>query len=193
MPYREFGNKEYRNFFQTHLEIPALVRAMRIGRGLRILEIGCGRGVALPVLARLCRPSRLVGIDIDPALVTLARERVHERGVDAEVFLGDARRLPFDSGAFDVVIDFGTCYHIDHPERALAEASRVLAVGGAFVHESPLAQLIAHPIRTSGRRLHFDPALALHADRSAVLWQRRRKIHVPSVLAQEGIHVAVHA
>jgi ubiquinone/menaquinone biosynthesis C-methylase UbiE len=175
MPYQRFANQEYRNFFQTHLEIPALLRALPIPTGLRILEVGCGRGVALPRFAELCRPSRLAGIDIDPDLITFARDRVRRFGVDAELFVGDVRDLPFDDAEFDVVIDFGTCYHIDHPERALDEIGRVLRSGGYFIHESPLAQLMAHPFRTSGRALPWREAPGLLPDCFALLWGSRRK------------------
>lgn len=194
MPYETFANQEYRNFFQTRLEIPLLVRTMRIERGLRILEIGCGRGVALPRLTQLCVPSQLAAVDIDPELVTLARARAQRFGVAADIRLADCRALPFDDDTFDLVIDFGTCYHIDEPERALAEVSRVLSPLGAFVHESPLAQLMAHPFRSSGRRLRFTPAMSLVLERSALLWQKRRKVtaRVPGNLVEES-HVALTA
>jgi ubiquinone/menaquinone biosynthesis C-methylase UbiE len=177
MPYTAFANQEFRNFFQTHLEIPTLVRAISIPPRSRILEIGCGRGIALPRLAQLCSPSRLVGIDIDPVLVNHAEKRLRRHGVDAEVRVADARELPFDDREFDVVIDFGTCYHIDEPERALREIDRVLDLGGIFIHETPLAQVLAHPIRTTERGLPWHAAFDLKPDRSAVLWASRMKSH----------------
>jgi hypothetical protein len=57
----------------------------------------------------------------------------------------------------------------------LREIERVLAVDGLFVHETPLSQLLAHPIRTRGRSLPFGPASALRPDRWAGLWAARRK------------------
>ena len=175
MPYEPFANQVYRNIVQTHLEIPALLALLPIPPGSRILEIGCGRGVALPRIARLCRPRQLVGVDIAPELVEVARDHVQELQVSAEVVVADARALPFASRSFDAVIDFGTCYHIDRPEQALREVSRVLADGGRFLHESPLAQRLAHPFRTSGRPLPWSDLPDLDAERSAVLWAARRK------------------
>jgi ubiquinone/menaquinone biosynthesis C-methylase UbiE len=175
MPYTPFANQEYRNVLQTWLEIPALLRAVPVAPGARILEIGCGRGVGLVQLSRLCKPARLVGLDIDDNLIALAADRTAAYSVRAELFVGDARALPFADGEFDVVIDFGTCYHIDRPDAALREIARVLAPGGRFIHESPLAQLIAHPIRTGGRPLPWTESSALEKDRSAVLWASRRK------------------
>lgn len=173
MPYRPFANQEYRNALQTWVEIPAMLRALPVAKGCRMLEIGCGRGIGLAALGALCRPERLVGLDIDPQLIELARDRLAHRGVTAELYVGDARRLPFENASFDVVVDFGTCYHIDQPDAALREVARVLAPGGQFIHESPLAQLIAHPWRTAGRALPWDDSLEEH--RRAVLWGSRRK------------------
>src|ERR1043166_1572407 len=50
--YQPFGNMETRNGLQELVEIPMLLLALRLPSGGRILEIGCGRGVALPVLAK---------------------------------------------------------------------------------------------------------------------------------------------
>jgi len=177
MPYSAFGNMESRNFLQARLEIPALLRCIPIPARSRILEIGCGRGVALPVLARRCRPARLVGIDIDAALVERAEERLERTSTDAEVYVADVRELPFDDREFDVVIDFGTCYHIDDPDRALREIDRVLDLGGVFIHETPFAQLLAHPVRTSGKMLPWSASFDLKPDRSAFLWASRIKSH----------------
>jgi SAM-dependent methyltransferase len=172
--YRPFGNVEARNGLQARLEIPALIRALRLPIGVDILEIGCGRGVALPVLSERLMPTSLVGLDIDPTLVALAEERVAATGIDARVIEGDARRMPFENESFDVVIDFGTCYHVSggiHGSRnALREVGRVLRPGGWFVHETRVAQTLAHPIRSLGRSLPWKDAAALRPHRSAVLW-----------------------
>lgn len=175
MPYRAFANQEYRNALQSWVEIPALLRALPITSGCRLLEVGCGRGVALTELARRCRPSRLAGIDIAPDLIALAQARLDHFGVSAELYVGDVRRLPFDDGDFDVVLDFGTCYHIDQPASALREIARVLDAGGVFIHELPLAQLIAHPVRSGGRRLPWSECGELTGERRVALWGSRRK------------------
>ena len=63
--YEPFPNEEGRNARQQNLEVPALVRALAIPESARILEVGCGRGVALPELDRLCRPRQLIGLDME--------------------------------------------------------------------------------------------------------------------------------
>ncbi|MFN2565622.1 MAG: class I SAM-dependent methyltransferase [Gemmatimonadaceae bacterium] len=184
--YRPFANREFRNLLQTHLEIPAMHRLLSLGQGQRVLEVGCGRGVALPVLARLCAPTRLAGIDVAPELIELAKERARRLGVTAELHVGDVREMPFDDAEFDVVIDFGTCYHIDNPGLALREIGRVLRDDGLFVHESRLAQLLAHPLRTSFRPLWRSASLKLPVERHAVLWVSRRKTRRRSPTSLEG-------
>ena len=102
-----------------------------------------------------------------------ARRHLDTCGVAAELFQGDVRSLPFPDGAFDVVLDFGTCYHIATPERALAEIARVLAPGGRLIHETPLAQLLAHPVRSSGRLLPWSAVPELVPHRNALLFASR--------------------
>ena len=173
--YRPFPNEDGRNRRQAGLEVPALVRSLGLIRGLRILEVGCGRGIALPALERCCRPHRLVGLDIDPALLVGARAHLAASGTRAELVEGDVRRLPFPSAAFDLVVDFGTCYHIARPEEALSEIARVLRPGGRFAYETKLSQLLAHPFRSRGRRIPWDRASLLQPDRTAWLWSCRRR------------------
>jgi ubiquinone/menaquinone biosynthesis C-methylase UbiE len=173
--YRPFPNEEGRNSRQASLEVPLMIRALGLRRQGRVLEIGCGRGVALPVLGRLLQPSRLVGLDPDVGFLEEARLRLADAGVAAELVPGDVRRMPFPDAAFDLVVDFGTCYHIARPETALAEIARVLAPGGLFVHETPLSQVLAHPVRSFGRRIPWRLWPSLERHRTALLWSARRR------------------
>lgn len=147
-----------------------LVRALGLPTEARILEVGCGRGIAMPVLDRLCNPQRLVGLDIDDELLAEAADRLQENGVKGELYGGDVREMPFADDAFDVIIDFGTLYHISKPEAALAEIVRVLAPAGAFVYETKVSQFLSHPVRSWGRQLPALEAHGLRRRRWAMLW-----------------------
>ncbi|CAN5727826.1 hypothetical protein BH23GEM9_BH23GEM9_32510 [soil metagenome] len=173
--YRAFPDVGSRNWLQEHLEIPLMLAALGLPRGVRVLEVGCGRGVALPPLLRHLAPAYLVGLDLNAALLAQAQERLLRTATRAELVLSDIRNLPFRDAAFEIVIDFGTCYHIAHPDDALREVERVLVPAGIFVTETKLSQLLSHPIRTRGRRLPWAAACRLAPLRRALLWQSRRR------------------
>ena len=179
MTYTPFPNVDARNGLHARVEVPLLLRALRLPRGGRVLEVGCGRGVALPVLAERLTPIALFGVDVDPTLLDVAARRLHAAGVDATLVEADVRALPFEPASFDLVVDFGTCYHVDGgtvgARVALREVARVLRPGGLFIHETPIAQHLAHPVRSFAHALPWRAAPALVRDRAAVLWAARRK------------------
>jgi SAM-dependent methyltransferase len=177
--YQPFPDVSRRNAWQEHLEVPLMVRALGLPRGGRVLEVGCGRGIALPVLARELQPSWLVGLDVDARLL---RDAVSRHGQRAELVLSDVRCMPFSDAFFDLVVDFGTCYHIARASRALGEIARVLVPGGLLAHETRLSQLLSHPVRARGRRLPWNAVPGLQACRGALLWASRRKASVAGAL-----------
>lgn len=152
-----------------------MVRLLGLPEHCRLLEIGCGTGVALPIFSQLCHPKVLVGIDIDRVLLSQAATRLRDRDVQAVLVQGDARQLPFPPGSFDVVVDFGTCYHISRPHDALREVVRVLNPGGIFATETRLGQLLSHPIRAASRRLPWAVVPELEPARHRLLWTSHRK------------------
>ena len=179
--YVAFGNVVARNDLQALFEVPLMARALRLPRGQRVLEVGCGRGIALPVLAERLS---LVGLDIDADLVAAAEQHMGRTDTRARIVEGDIRALPFDTGSFDLVVDFGTCYHVSGgalgARLALAEITRVLAPGGLFVHETPAAQHLAHPVRSFGHTLPWESVPGLVRERTAILWSARRKRALPT-------------
>jgi ubiquinone/menaquinone biosynthesis C-methylase UbiE len=178
--YRPFPDESGRNTRQATVEIPLMVRALGLPPGGRVLEVGCGRGVALPALSRLLRPVRLAGLDRDAGFLEEARARAAEAGIAPELVPGDVRRMPFPDASFDLIVDFGTCYHIARAAEALAEIARVLAPCGLFVHETPVSQLIAHPVRSFGRRMPWRSAPGFERHRTALLWTARRRRAAPA-------------
>jgi SAM-dependent methyltransferase len=95
----------------------------------RVLEVGCGTGVLTRRLA--CWPFVGAVVGVDPAPFLLARARDLAAGLPNVDFQeGDGRALPFAEAAFDVVVFDSTLSHVPSPERALAEAFRVLRPAG---------------------------------------------------------------
>src|SRR5262245_18571204 len=85
--------------YWRHTLIP-LVLEYRPGE--RVLEIGCGAGAALGVLADTFPALRFAGIDREPRQIDFAREHLAGRGVPAaDLKIGDAADLPWPADAFD--------------------------------------------------------------------------------------------
>ncbi|WP_247002290.1 class I SAM-dependent methyltransferase [Halosolutus gelatinilyticus] len=85
----------------------------------RVLDVGCGTGELSRVLAAECS-GKVVGCDADPTLLRPAREHV-------PAVAGDARRLPFPDGAFDLVVCQALLINLPDPEAAVSEFARVSA------------------------------------------------------------------
>lgn len=177
--YQPFPNQEWRNTLQSTIEIGLATRLLHVPKGGRILEVGCGRGVALAPLTRICEPSSLTALDIDLKLLEVARQTAANEGIEVSLVQGDLRAMPFADRSFDLVVDFGTCYHVGGRAEAVAEVERVLAPGGLFFYESPLSQAIAHPGRTTWRRLPWR-GTCLRPIARAGLWSARVKLSRPA-------------
>lgn len=102
----------------------ALIEAAAIGSGTRVLDVGCGSGEFLRVMAS--RGAEVVGIDPAPVMLTLARRTVP----DADIRQGDFSALPWPDGSFDVVTAVNALQFADDMVLALREAARVLRPGG---------------------------------------------------------------
>ena len=79
--------------------------------------------------------------------------------------------MPFIDASFDVVVDFGTCHRVADTVAGLQKKARVLAADGIFVHETTLAQMLAHPLWFLNRgRSSFD-IRPLAPRRNTALWR----------------------
>lgn len=93
----------------------------------RALDVGTGTGAVLAELAARYPAAALAAVDLAPGMARAARARVPR----AALAVGDAERLPFAAGCFDLVVSSSTFQWLARLEPALAEARRVLAPGGA--------------------------------------------------------------
>ncbi|MBI1914208.1 MAG: methyltransferase domain-containing protein [Planctomycetes bacterium] len=101
--------------------------------GMRLLDGGCGPGTISIDLAAVVSPAEVVGIDLEPSQVDLARAQVAERGASNVRFeVADLYALPFPDESFDAVFLHGVLEHMGEPVRGLREVHRVLKRGGVL-------------------------------------------------------------
>ena len=112
------------------------------GAGARVLDMGCGAGFLSNHLAG--EGFAVTGLDASPSSLEVAAR--HDATGKARYVLGDALRLPFADGSFDAVCAMDFLEHVEDPARVIAEAARVLKVGGTFFfhtfNRNPLAWLV---------------------------------------------------
>lgn len=182
-----------------------------IAPGMRVLDIGCGRGEILHNTAQL--GARAFGIDYATAAVRLSREVVlhHDGTTPIGVYQASALGLPFESSSFDRVLMLDIVEHL-YPQEldiALREAFRVLKPGGRIViHTAPnvwydrYAYPVVRWVRTllgQGDRYPRDPRalipqnLHVHVNEQSILslWRLLRRHgfgHVQSWLSTPPQH-----
>jgi ubiquinone/menaquinone biosynthesis C-methylase UbiE len=97
------------------------------GLGDTVVDVGCGGGRAVGELA--ARGVRAIGVDVDPAMIEVAVERWPLR----EFHVADACALPLDDASVTGYRADKVLHALAEPERAVAEARRVLATNGRAV------------------------------------------------------------
>jgi ubiquinone/menaquinone biosynthesis C-methylase UbiE len=99
----------------------------------RALEIGAGTGFFSLNLRQAGVLSEVAVSDISPGMVAAAQANGRRLGFEVDGRVGDAEHLPYDDGAFDLVVGHAVIHHIPDVELALRECLRVLRPGGRLV------------------------------------------------------------
>ncbi|MCI0713829.1 MAG: methyltransferase domain-containing protein [Chloroflexi bacterium] len=157
------GYSEFLDSEGEHLSrrLKAAFELATIEPGMRVLDVGCGRGEILLHCARLGADA--YGIDYAPVAMSLSKkllEKVEEEGITSQVGISqaDAKHLPFPDGYFDRALMFDVVEHL-HPwelDEAMREVYRVLKPEGRFiVHTAPNVwyDRYAYPVVRFFRRL----------------------------------------
>lgn len=102
-------------------------------QGLMVLDAGCHQSIY--PLSLTDRGAYLVGIDISSPQVATAREVTSKLGLNdkAQHLVASVSEIPFEEGAFDVVLCNSVLEHVVEDEKAMEEIYRVLKPGGKFL------------------------------------------------------------
>lgn len=121
-------------------------RALEVARldhaGLIVADVGAGTGFTTEAIARSVAPAQITMIDQSPH--QLARARRKRSLADVEKRLGDAEDLPLETDSVDRYVSAGSIEYWPDPQRAIAEAYRVVRPGGRATVIGPLRR--THPL-----------------------------------------------
>jgi SAM-dependent methyltransferase len=131
--------------------VPGLTQ--RLEAGIDVLDVGCGRGCALNLLARRFPNSRFTGYDFSGEAIEFARREAGENGSNNALFeTADAARLT-DIETFDLILTFDAVHDQADPARVLANIHRALKPDGVYLMQDIQGHThihgnIGHPMGT---------------------------------------------
>lgn len=141
---------------------------LRLLPPLVIADLGTGEGAFALLLAQ--RASRVIAVDSSANMIEVGREQAQRNGIqNVEFRLGDMEELPIADAEVELVFYSQSLHHALHPERALAEAARILVPGGRVV----ILDLARH---------RFEEAREIYADE----WLGFSEAELEEMLAKAG-------
>ena len=149
----------YKRFFYG-TRFSSVLSALDPHPGEEVLDIGCGSGIYTRVLVE--RGAKVTATEFTPATLAVAKRNVGELGDDVDFRLEDAQSLALPDGRFDKVLLTEVIEHVPQPERAIAEAARVLRPGGVLVVSTPSRfspMNLAYDLKRRVRRYGFNEHL----------------------------------
>ena len=133
-----------------------------------IADLGAGEGTIAQLMAQ--RAKKVIAIDNSEKMVEFGSELARKHGIEnLEYRLGDIEEVPIRSGTVDLAFLSQALHHAPHPERAIAEAWRILKPGGRIA----ILDLNRH---------HFEEAREMYAD----LWLGFTELELERYLKAAG-------
>ncbi len=136
----------------TRQFVQPLLDAAKVSANMSILDVGCGPGYVSAAAAD--RGASPTGLDFSKEMIAIATKMFPK----IEFHEGDAQNLPFADATFDRVLANFALLHLAKPERAIAEALRVLKPDGQFgfttwakVSENPFVKLVDDAIQAHAK------------------------------------------
>ena len=175
--------------FERYLTMRTLKRKMPKGI---VLDIGCGPGYLAAKMARELQETEIVGLDINPYMVSLAKGNIARLSADYALVFGDVSALPFASGSANAVVTSLSLHHWIDPTAAFTEIYRVLAPGGRLVafdprRNAPRIVFLAFQI---GQSLFSPPAIRRTNGAVGSLWASYTRSELRALLLAQPFEKA---
>ncbi len=167
-----------------------IVETLRPRSGHRILDVGCGEGLAeLSLRRQQISQLQIVGVDLVPAKLGDARRAVEAHNYEASFAAADACSLPFRDGVFDAIFCVAVLQHVVDVEAAVRECVRVTRPGGRVMAVEPDNSARYFHSSVSSGRAAFDSAHrlfdAIAAHRGSGDGQAGPRL--PGLFARQGV------
>lgn len=131
-----------------------------------VLDLGCGTGTLAIMIKQAVPGARVVGVDVDPEVLAIARQKIAAAGIDVELLQGAVSDVSLPAGSFDRAVSSLVLHHLTTAEKqkALAAVARLLRPGGEL-HVVDFGKPSGALMRLAVRVLqHFEEADRLDAN-----------------------------
>lgn len=161
-------NQPLRFWIQQLIDIPVLQSWARLGKGMSILEVGCGNGRVARTLSEKLKAKNYTAVDIDPKMIAQA-ESLTEKNSRLVFQVADLCRLPFDDRSVDAVIALDVLHHLADWKKGIREIHRVLKKGGKLLMREYSIETFSLPVLGLVFRSLFDHPYEFMFDQQELL------------------------
>ena len=167
------------------IERPAVDKLVGDVAAKRVLDLGCGAGPYSLWFSE--RGAQVSGLDLSATMISLARQKADERGLQLDLQVADIRDpIPFNDNEFDLVFTATALHYVEDIGSLFREVARLTKLGGELVAS------VLHPMSTA----YFAPANEHDQQEPRYFGEPLRSIETPWVdydeVAAEGRRLACH-
>ncbi len=189
------------NAFYSRTTLERLARALHVGPGQTVVDLGCGHGGPALWVARQTGAT-MIGIDLSPVGIDLARRRAAEIGLSDQARFegGDVTETGLPDASCDAAMSLDVLWALPDKAAALREVARILRPGGRFAfttwEQIEPAALRPHPLLKSSDNVGYHPlehhrlleeaGLVVETCEEPSDWRRQQQALAEGIVANEA-------